>query len=45
MEIRVNVSGKVAFIEGASSDDKAKAELYPSGEGTRESETFQDVEG
>ena len=33
MEIRVNVLGKVAFIQGASMDDKAKAELYPSGEG------------
>lgn len=33
MEIRVNVLGKVAFIEGASRDDKAKAELYTSGEG------------
>lgn len=33
MEIRVNILGKVAFIEGASRDDKAKAELYPSGEG------------
>lgn len=33
MEIRTNILGKVAFIEGASRDDKAKAELYPSGEG------------
>ena len=33
MEIRVNILGKVAFIQGASMDDKAKAELYPSGEG------------
>lgn len=33
MEIRANILGKVAFIEGASRDDKAKAELYPSGEG------------
>lgn len=33
MEIRANILGKVAFIEGASGDDKAKAELYPSGEG------------
>ena len=30
MEIRANILGKVAFIEGASRDDKAKAELYPS---------------
>lgn len=33
MEIRANILGKVAFIDGASRDDKAKAELYPSGEG------------
>ena len=33
MEIRANILGKVAFIQGASRDDKAKAELYPSGEG------------
>lgn len=33
MEIRVNVLGKVAYIQGESSDNKAKAELYPSGEG------------
>ena len=33
MEIRVNILGKVAYKQGASSDDKAKAELYPSGEG------------
>lgn len=33
MEIRVNILGKVAYKEGASMDDKAKAELYPSGEG------------
>ena len=33
MEIRANILGKVVFIEGASRDDKAKAELYPSGEG------------
>ena len=33
MEIRVNVLGKVAYKQGASRDDKAKAELYPSGEG------------
>ena len=33
MEIRVNVLGKVAYERGASMDDKAKAELYPSGEG------------
>ena len=33
MEIRANILGKVAFIKGASTDDKAKAELYPSGEG------------
>lgn len=33
MEIRANILGKVAFKEGASRDDKAKAELYPSGEG------------
>ena len=33
MEIRVNILGKVAYKEGASRDDKAKAELYPSGEG------------
>ncbi len=33
MEIRVSVLGKVAYKQGASSDDKAKAELYPSGEG------------
>ena len=33
MEIRANILGKVAFIQGASMDDKAKAELYPSGEG------------
>ena len=33
MEIRVNILGKVAYIRGESRDDKAKAELYPSGEG------------
>lgn len=33
MEIRVSVLGKVAYKQGASMDDKAKAELYPSGEG------------
>ncbi len=33
MEIRANILGKVAFIQGESMDDKAKAELYPSGEG------------
>ena len=33
MEIRVSVLGKVAYKQGASWDDKAKAELYPSGEG------------
>ena len=33
MEIRVSVLGKVAYEQGASRDDKAKAELYPSGEG------------
>lgn len=33
MEIRVNILGKVAYKQGASRDDKAKAELYPSGEG------------
>lgn len=33
MEIRVNILGKVAYKLGASMDDKAKAELYPSGEG------------
>ena len=33
MEIRVNVLGKVAYIQGESRDNKAKAELYPSGEG------------
>ena len=33
MEIRVSVLGKVAYKQGASRDDKAKAELYPSGEG------------
>ena len=33
MEIRVSVLGKVAYNQGASRDDKAKAELYPSGEG------------
>ena len=33
MEIRANILGKVAFIKGESMDDKAKAELYPSGEG------------
>ena len=33
MEIRPNILGKVAFKEGASRDDKAKAERYPSGEG------------
>lgn len=33
MEIRVNILGKVAYKQGASMDDKAKAELYPSGEG------------
>ena len=33
MEIRVSVLGKVAYIQGESRDNKAKAELYPSGEG------------
>lgn len=33
MEIRVNILGKVAYKQGASRNDKAKAELYPSGEG------------
>lgn len=33
MEIRVNILGKVAYTQGESRDDKAKAELYPSGEG------------
>ena len=33
MEIRVSVLGKVAYKQGASRDDKAKAEIYPSGEG------------
>lgn len=33
MEIRVNILGNVAYKQGASVDDKAKAELYPSGEG------------
>lgn len=33
MEIRVNILGKVAYKQGARMDDKAKAELYPSGEG------------
>lgn len=33
MEIRVNILGKVAYKQGASRDDKAKSELYPSGEG------------
>ena len=33
MEIRVNILGKVAYIQGESRDNKAKAELYPSGEG------------
>ena len=33
MEIRVNVLGKVAYIQGESRDNKAKAELYPSGDG------------
>ena len=33
MEIRVNVLGKVAYIQGESRDNKAKPELYPSGEG------------
>lgn len=33
MEIRVNILGKVAYKQGASRADKAKAELYPSGEG------------
>mgnify|MGYP003275887294 CR=1 FL=1 len=33
MEIRANILGKVAYKQGASRDDKAKAELYPSGEG------------
>lgn len=28
MEIRVNILGKVAYKQGASRDDKAKAELY-----------------
>lgn len=32
MEIRVNILGKVAYIQGESRDNKAKAELYPSGE-------------
>ena len=33
MEIRVNILGKVAYKQGESMDDKAKAELYKSGEG------------
>lgn len=33
MEIRVNILGKVAYIQGESMDNKAKVELYPSGEG------------
>lgn len=33
MEIRVNVLGKVAYIQGGSRDNKSKAELYTSGEG------------
>ena len=33
MEIRVNILGKVAYIQGESRDNEAKAELYPSGEG------------
>ena len=33
MEIRVNILGKVSYKQGESRDDKAKAELYPSGEG------------
>ena len=33
MEIRVNVLGKVSYIQGESMDNKAKAELYPSGDG------------
>lgn len=33
MEIRVNILGKIAYIQGESRDNKAKAELYPSGEG------------
>lgn len=33
MEIRLNILGKVAYIQGESRDNKAKAELYPSGEG------------
>ena len=33
MEIRVNILGKVAYIQEESWDNKAKAELYPSGEG------------
>lgn len=33
MEIRLNILGKVAYIQGESWDNKAKAELYPSGEG------------
>ena len=33
MEIRVNILGKVAYKQGESRDDNAKAELYPSGEG------------
>lgn len=33
MEIRVNILGKVAYIQGENRDNKAKAELYPSGEG------------
>lgn len=33
MEIRVNVLGKVAYIQRESMDNKAKAELYPSGDG------------
>lgn len=33
MEIRVNILGKVAYIQRESRDNKAKAELYPSGEG------------
>lgn len=33
MEIRVNILGKVAYIQGESRYNKAKAELYPSGDG------------
>lgn len=33
MGIRVDILGKVAYIQGESRDNKAKAELYPSGEG------------